>query len=410
MVAVPIKIVELLKYSGKLSYMKKILFAVFVFLCLPVLLNLSKAYGDSAPALLVFHSPSCHRCVEVKKDILPQIEKEYKDSIQIKYYDITDVNNYALVLALKDKYNKDFEFSLPVFFINGRLINGKGDVKSNLKIAIDVSLGEAHREEGALEADLISRFSAFKPLAIVGAGLTDGINPCAFTVIVFFISYLALQGYRKLELIVIGLSFIFSVFCTYLLIGLGIFNFLYRLEGFWILAKVFNISIGILSLILGALALYDLVKFRKTKSSEGMLLQLPQVVKNQIHSIIGMHYRKDREADTKKTTSLRLARLVLSALITGFLVSILEAVCTGQMYLPTITFILKTTTLKLKAFTYLLVYNIMFIIPLVVIFLLALFGVTSQQFAQFIRKHMVSIKLLMAVVFISLGVLLVWRG
>jgi cytochrome c biogenesis protein CcdA len=123
-----------------------------------------------------------------------------------------------------------------------------------------------------------------------------------------------------------------------------------------------------------------------------------------------MHYRKDREADTKKTTSLRLARLVLSALITGFLVSILEAVCTGQMYLPTITFILKTTTLKLKAFTYLLVYNIMFIIPLVVIFLLALFGVTSQQFAQFIRKHMVSIKLLMAVVFISLGVLLVWRG
>ena len=390
--------------------MKRLIFGVFIFFCLPVFINPGKSYGDDLPTLSVFHSPSCHRCLEVKKDILPQVENEYKDSIQIKYYDITDVNNYASLLALKDKYNKDFELSLPVFFINGRLVNGKGDVKSNLKIAIAVSLGEAHRDSGAPKADLTSHFSSFKPLAIVVAGLTDGINPCAFTVIVFFISYLALQGYKKLELIIIGLSFIFAVFCTYLLIGLGIFNFLYRIEGFWILAKVFNISIGVLSLILGAMALYDLIRFRKTKSSEGMLLQLPQAVKNQIHSIIGMHYRKDKEVDTKKSASLRLARLVLSALVTGFLISLLEAVCTGQLYLPTITFILKTQAFKLKAFTYLLIYNIMFIIPLVIIFLLALFGVTSQQFAQFIRKHMVSIKLLMAAVFISLGVLLVWRG
>lgn len=390
--------------------MKKIIFTVTILFCLPIFINLSKAYGDDTHTLMVFHSPSCHRCIEVKKDILPAIEKEFKGRIQIKYYDITDINNYALVFGLKDKYNKDFELTLPVFFINGRLINGQGDVKSNLKLAIDVSLGEARREEGALRVDLASRFSSFKPLAIAGAGLTDGINPCAFTVIVFFISYLALQGYKKLELIIIGLSFIFAVFCTYLLIGLGIFNFLYQLEGFWILAKVFNISIGIFSLILGGLALYDLIKFSKTKSSDGLLLQLPQALKNQIHSIIGMHYRKPKEAATKKNALFRFARLVLSALITGFLVSILEAVCTGQLYLPTITFILKTDTFKLKAFTYLLIYNIMFIIPLVIIFLLALCGVTSQQFAQFIRKHMVGIKLLMAVVFISLGVLLVWRG
>ncbi len=390
--------------------MKRLIFSVFVLIYLPVFIDLSQAYSDDTPTLSVFHSPSCHRCLEVKKDILPQIENEYKGSIQIKYYDITDVNNYASLLALKDKYDKNFYISLPVFFINGRFINGKGDVKSNLKIAIAVSLGEAHREEGTLKADLVSRFNSFKPLAIAGAGLTDGINPCAFTVIVFFISYLALQGYKKVELVLIGLSFIFAVFCTYLLIGLGIFNFLYKLEGFWILAKVFNISIGLLSLILGIMAIYDLIKFRKTKSADGMLLQLPQAVKNQIHSIIGMHYRKDKQVDTKIRAPLGLARLVLSALVTGFLVSLLEAVCTGQLYLPTIAFILKTSAFKLKAFTYLLVYNIMFIIPLVIIFLLALFGVTSEQFAQFIRKHMASIKLLMAVVFISLGVLLVWRG
>ena len=373
-------------------------------------LSVRQAYSNEVPKLLVFHSPSCHRCLEVKKEILPQIEKKFKGNIQIQYYDITDINNYAFLFGLKEKYNKALELALPVFLINGRLINGNGDLKSNLELAIILSLGEGHKESSALGVDLASRFKGFKPLAIIGAGLTDGINPCAFTVIVFFISFLALQGYKRLELIIIGLSFIFAVFCAYLLVGLGIFNFLYQLEAFWALAKVFNILIGIFSLILGLLAIYDLLKFNKDKDTEGLLLQLPKAVKKQIHSIIGMHYRKTKDIEINKPVVSRLGKLILSALITGFLVSILEAVCTGQLYLPTITFILKTTSLKLKAFTYLVAYNIMFIIPLFIIFLLALFGVTSQQFAQFIRKHMLAIKALMAVVFITLGILLIWRG
>jgi len=388
----------------------KIIVILAALLFLDLFLSINQAYCDETPKLLVFHSPGCHRCLEVKKNILPQVEKEFEGSINIHYYDITDIKNYAFMFGLKEKYDKDFELALPVFFINGRLINGKGDVKNNLELAIYASLGETHKENGGLKVDLVSRFKGFSPFAIAGAGLTDGINPCAFTVIVFFISFLALQGYRKLELIIIGFSFIFSVFCTYLLIGLGIFNFLYQLEGFWALARAFNILIGIFSLILGALAVYDLVKFNKDKNPEGLFLQLPRAVKNQIHSIIGAHYRKTKDADTQKPVVLRLGRLILSALITGFLVSLLEAVCTGQLYLPTIAFILKTTSLKLKAFTYLALYNIMFIVPLFIIFLFALLGVTSQQFAEFIRKHMTGIKALMAVVFIALGVLLIWRG
>ena len=388
---------------------KKTLF-IFAFLLPALFMALNKASGANLPKLSVYHSPSCHRCIEVKKDILPQIEKRFKDKINIEYYDITDIKNYAYLFGLKEKYNKDFELTLPVFFINGQLVNGKGDVKSNLEIAINVALGESLGSEPALAVDLVSHFNGFKPLAIASSGLIDGINPCAFTVIVFFISYLAFQGYRRLELIIIGLTFIFAVFCTYLLIGLGIFNFLYQLDSFWVISKIFNILIGLLSLILGGVAIYDLLKFRKTQDTEGMLLQLPKVVKNQIHSVIGLHYRKNKESETKKTVFGRLFKLIISALITGFLVSILEAVCTGQLYLPTITFILKTTPLKLKAFSYLIIYNIMFVVPLFIIFLLALFGVTSAQFAQFIRKHMASVKALMSIMFIGLGIFLIWRG
>jgi cytochrome c biogenesis protein CcdA len=299
---------------------------------------------------------------------------------------------------------------LPVFFMNGNLLNGTGDVKSNLERLISASLAGPKQEGEILGVDLASRFKDIRPLAVVGAGLADGINPCAFTVIVFFMSYLAFQGYRKLELLIIGLSFITAVFLTYFLIGLGIFNFLYRLEGFWVFTRIFNVSVGIFSLVLGVLAVYDLLKFSRTRDIEGQLLQLPQVIKNRIHSVIGRHYRKVKEEGAQKGPALNPARLVLSALITGFLVSILEAVCTGQLYLPTLAFILKSTPLKAKALGYLVIYNVMFVIPLFIIFLLALLGVTSSAFAQFIRKHLVSVKALMAIIFISLGIFLVWRG
>ncbi len=274
---------------------------------------------------------------------------------------------------------------------------------------ITAALVVSHKEESLPKIDLITRFKSFTLIAIISAGLIDGINPCAFTVIVFFISFLALQGYRKRELIFIGLAFILAVFLTYLGIGLGIFNFFYTLAGFWVVTHLLNIIIGSLSIILGIFAIYDFIKFKKTDSTEDLILQLPLAVKERIHKVVGFFYRKSPQEKQEKSKPA-LGRLVFYALVTGFLVSLLEAVCTGQVYLPTISFVLKSTTLKLEALGYLLLYNIMFIAPLIVIFTLALLGVTSQQFSGFLKKHLGLVKIIMAVLFFGLGIYLLWRA
>jgi hypothetical protein len=117
-----------------------------------------------------------------------------------------------------------------------------------------------------------------------------------------------------------------------------------------------------------------------------------------------MHYRKP-------SLERHIFALVTTALLTGFLVSILEAVCTGQTYLPTIAFILKTTTgLRLQALAYLLLYNLMFILPLLVIFFFALLGVTSGQFFAFLRRHLLTVKVMMALLFFGLGIFLIWKS
>jgi cytochrome c biogenesis protein CcdA len=157
------------------------------------------------------------------------------------------------------------------------------------------------------------------------------------------------------------------------------------------------------------LAIYDFFKFKKSGKTEGLALQLPQAVKNQIHSVIGLHYRKTGDKN-EEIRALLIFRLILSAFVSGFLVSILEAICTGQMYLPTITFVLKTSHLKLQALGYLLLYNLMFVLPLFVIFILALFGTTSRDFSCFLNKHLLTVKILMAILFFSLGIFLIWKG
>lgn len=388
--------------------MKKIF--LFIILCLLLAGGISYAQGGSKRAkLMIFYSPGCRACLEVKQELMQDIEKKAAGVVDIVYMDVSKEENFKLLLSLRESFKKNMEIAWPAFFLNGNFLVGKKAIKENFDQFFLEALASPQRAGHLQLIDLISHFKSFSPVAIVGAGLIDGINPCAFTVIVFFISFLALQGYKKKELIAIGISFILAVFLTYLLLGLGIFNLFYRLEGFLLVSQGINYAIGAFSVLLGVLAFMDFFKFSKSKETEGLFLQLPQSVKKRIHYVIGMHLRKPH-GQTEEIAKPRILRLLLSTFITGFLVSLLEAVCTGQVYLPTITFVLKTSQFKLQALIYLLVYNIMFILPLVVIFLFALTGATSEQFSAFLKKHLGLVKILMGILFFALGIFLIWRG
>ncbi|MBP7216529.1 MAG: hypothetical protein KBA46_04505 [Candidatus Omnitrophica bacterium] len=367
--------------------------------------------GQKLPLLLFFFSESCHACHKTRHDVMPLITKFYEGKISIQYFDIADINNFKLMLALKERYNCKEE-GVPSIFMAGKFLVGYEHIKTGLDTLIQDALRQeraAHALEKLPGVDLTRQFLSFGLAAILFAGLIDGINPCAFTVIVFFISFLAFQGYRKRELLIIGLSFIFAVFLTYVLVGLGIFRFLYALNQFYLFAKILYYAMAAFCFVLGIIALYDLWLLRKTGKTEGLVLQLPQAVKNKIHAVIGMHYRKTSLDAAAVVPQKKVLKLILSAFVTGFLISLLEAVCTGQLYLPTITFMLKESGLRMRAFVYLLLYNAMFVVPLAGVLVFALFGVTSEGFSRLIKKHMQLIKLLMAIMFFAFGFFIV-RG
>jgi hypothetical protein len=97
---------------------------------------------------------------------------------------------------------------------------------------------------------------------------------------------------------------------------------------------------------------------------------------------------------------------VLAAFITGAFVSVLELACTGQVYLPTICFVTGVPELRVHAVAYLLLYNVMFVVPLIAVFLVTCLGTTSEQLAGFFQSHAAIVKLGTAVFFFALAAIL----
>lgn len=93
--------------------------------------------------------------------------------------------------------------------------------------------------------------------------------------------------------------------------------------------------------------------------------------------------------------------------MTGVGISLLESACTGQVYLPVILYVLKQGG-SWQALGYLLIYNLMFIVPLLAFFILAWGGLSSQRLTKFFNDHLLLSKWLMLVLFTSLGMVLLF--
>ena len=166
-------------------------------------------------------------------------------------------------------------------------------------------------------------FSQITLWAIIGAGLADGVNPCAFAVIVFFVSFLAAYKYTKKEIVIVGSAYCAAVFLAYVLMGLGAFHVLYAMKAFRYVTLVVQWGMVGLCGVFLLLSIYDFVVYQRTKKSEKMLLQLPTNYKVYIHKVMRF-FLKDKHSS--------MWRLLLAAFIVGFVVSGVEAVCTGQVY------------------------------------------------------------------------------
>ena len=104
------------------------------------------------------------------------------------------------------------------------------------------------------------------------------------------------------------------------------------------------------------------------------------------------------------TRRTREGLTIAGAVSLGTLVALLEFPCTGQVYGPIIWHIAREPA---GALGWLLLYNLFFILPLVVVFLCILFGLRSGQLTAFFQRHLATVKFALAGLFLLLAVTLV---
>ena len=359
--------------------------------------------------LTYFHQKGCPKC-DRANILLKYLLKRYP-RLSIKEIDLNTADGKRLNETLSNRLNLPAEKRLlaPAIFIGSHylppeeitLSKAEALIKKYEKLEIKPPLKVEKEEIKKAEESIVERFQSFGILAILLAGFIEGMNPCALATLLFFVSYLTMVGSKRKEIFCVGIGFSGAGFATHLLIGLGILSFLQHLSFLPLFSRIIYLITFLLALLLGVFSLYDYIQLKKGQPSK-MKLQIPNFLKKRIHQTIRV-----RGSELEGNQGSRSIRFLLAAIVIGFIVTFLQSTCTSQVYLPTILFVTNIPLLRKNAIIYLVLYNLVYILPLLVIFGIVYWGVTSEQLAFFLKKKASTIKLLTSLFFFALAGILV---
>ena len=378
----------------------KILTFLFIFLVFITLLSFLTPVKSAEKIPVVFFStPGCEECT-LTRNYLESL-KEIYTQIEVTELSVGDSKNKELLAHFGKTYSlPENKINVtPAVFIGKKALVREETFKGLNKIIENYDYSETEFIKNTLGTEtsgngLIELFKKFGVLTVIGAGLIDGYNPCAITVLIFFISLLVLRSRSKKDILFVGSAFTIGIGVSYFLLGVGLFSIISKWKYFDEIAKWVYLGTAIVTLVLVILTLGDYIKARQGKTKD-MTLQLSTTEKKTIHSLL---------------RNPKVQGLSIFSFLIAFPVSIVEFSCTGQTYLPTIVYIFSMPGLKARAFAYLTLYNIMFVLPLIVIVYLAYRGTTSERITLWFTNNIAKIKLVTGIIFLALFLYLIERS
>jgi cytochrome c biogenesis protein CcdA len=187
----------------------------------------------------------------------------------------------------------------------------------------------------------------------------------------------------------IGLMFAVGVFATYSALGLGALGALRVLNRFELAGKVIT-GLSIAALIaLSILSIRDAYLLQSGRMDR-VVLQLPDPLKDRLRQRI--------------RTQRRVGFVGAGAFTLGAAISMFEVVCTGQVYLPTLAYLAQRG--NAEAVATLVIYNVAFIVPLLIVLAVVAAGAESNLISRLIKKHAALAKLAVTAAFMALAIVL----
>ncbi|MDR1175068.1 MAG: hypothetical protein LBK83_06320 [Treponema sp.] len=334
--------------------------------------------------LVSFVTTACENCEKAKTYLerLPESVSLGPDTlspVRVISYNVAEDEGLAAARQFFEAYRvPDNEQIVPIVFYTSGYLSGYSNIQSDTPavLAAGKALNFAFPDEGGE----IRSLSRLELPAIFLAGLLGGINPCSISMLLLLLSLLAAKNAHVLPL---GLSYVASKLLTYLILGLLLFTLARSLDSalFRAAQGLVRVVVIVLSLSLCLLNMLDFINARR-ENYGAIRVQLPRALRRFNHSII----QKTVEGDPRY--------LMAAIFVLGVLVSAGEFLCTGQIYLATILYLLRTDTGSFAlAFLAFLCYTIAAALPPALLVILCHKGKQAMALSDFVRNRMPLIKI-----------------
>lgn len=214
---------------------------------------------------------------------------------------------------------------------------------------------------------------------MIPAALADSINPCAFAVILLLLSSILIETKNRKKALLAGFLFALAVFLSYLAMWLGLFSALASATNTAIIKRI----VWILWIIVWLANMKDFFWYW-----EWFRMEVPLARRPAMHRII------------KKATS------PVWAFVIWFLVSLFLLPCTSGPYITILWYLAsESSSVSTRWLIYLIVYNLIFILPMILITLLVWLWVKSaEELAAFRHKNIKLIHLIVWLLMLGLWI------
>jgi cytochrome c biogenesis protein CcdA len=355
------------------------------------------ATGVDNSILVVLVTSACENCEKAKALLgkLPDritLADGSSSPLDIYYFNVAEDEGLLAALHFSGAYKvPESRQIVPTVFYTGGYLAGYEEIAVGLDKVLSSGAAKGFVYPGSTNA--AAPELAWRELpAIFLAGLLGGVNPCSVSMLLLLLSLLAAKSGRILPL---GLTYVGSKMIAYLALGFGLFSLGQSLnqELLVSVSGIIRMVVIILSLLLCALNLADFVNARR-ENYGAIKVQLPAALRRFNHRLIN------------KVTATDPRFLILGIFFLGLAVSAGEFLCTGQIYLATILYLLRTDTGGHSvALLSLLCYTLAAALPPAIIVVFCYKGKQAFALSEFARQRMPLIKLANAALFALFAVL-----
>ncbi len=344
------------------------------------------AGSNRSVSAVFFYSDSCSHCEKVKP-LIANISARYP-SLNLSSLEVNhNADNRQLFNELCSE-NGISNPGVPCIFIGRSILIGEGEITNRFegeilaeqqRIATGIPLNQTPAASGI---QIPPATPVLSPLMVIVAALVDSMNPCGLSVLVFLLISMAAAVERK-RILLVGGVYIAAMFLFHLFVGIGLFS-AFAISG---LAKPFSIVGGLVALLLGIVTLVDVLRNR-----ESYLLSIPESGKG----MLGTYIRK---------------ATLPAAFILGILAGILGFSCTGGIYISILGLMGRDMTV-MAGLPWLILYNIIFVLPLVLITLLVAFGISPERADRWRTENKRTVRVIIGIILVALGVIILagWMG